>query len=138
MDKRTFGFDSIDAYIAAFPDETQRRLQEMRATIHAAAPDAQEKISYQMPTFYLYGNLVHFAAHKNHIGFYPAASGIQNFQLELSKYVTSKGAVQFPMDKPLPLALIRKIVKFRVAENLRKVQAKKTQPKKTRALRAKK
>lgn len=138
MDKRTFGFDSIDAYIAAFPDETQRRLQEMRATIRAAAPDAQEKISYQMPTFYLYGNLVHFAAHKNHIGFYPAASGIQNFQLELSKYVTSKGAVQFPMDKPLPLALIRKIVKFRVAENLRKVQAKKTQPKKTRALRAKK
>ena len=138
MDKRTFGFDSIDAYIAAFPDETQRRLQEMRATIHAAAPDAQEKISYQMPTFYLYGNLVHFAAHKNHIGFYPAASGIQNFQRELSKYVTSKGAVQFPMDKPLPLALIRKIVKFRVAENLRKVQAKKTQPKKTRALRAKK
>ena len=117
-------FATIDEYIAAFPAETQKFLEEMRAVIKKAAPDAEEKISYQMPTFFLKGNLVHFAMHKNHIGFYPTPSGIQAFADELSGYESSKGAVQFPMDKPLPLKLIGKIVKFRVAENLKKAEAK--------------
>lgn len=113
-------FDSIDDYIATFPEPTQKILQELRAVIHEAAPEAQEKISYQMPTFALNGNLVHFAAWKNHIGFYPAPSGEQAFRAELSAYETSKGSVKFPLDKALPLELIRKIVQFRLAENLRK------------------
>jgi uncharacterized protein YdhG (YjbR/CyaY superfamily) len=113
-------FVSIDEYIATFPPETQKRLEEVRATIKAAAPEAQEKISYQMPTFYLHGNLVHFAAHKNHIGFYPTPSGVQAFEHELSQYETSKGSVQFPFDKPIPLDLLTKIVLFRVSENLKK------------------
>jgi uncharacterized protein YdhG (YjbR/CyaY superfamily) len=117
-------FATIDEYIAAFPAETQKFLEEMRAVIKKAAPDAEEKISYQMPTFFLKGNLVHFAMHKIHIGFYPTPSGIQAFADELSGYESSKGAVQFPMDKPLPLKLIGKIVKFRVAENLKKAEAK--------------
>jgi uncharacterized protein YdhG (YjbR/CyaY superfamily) len=115
---------TIDEYIAAFPEETRKSLEVMRATIKKAAPEAEEKISYQMPTFVLKGNLVHFAAHKNHIGFYPTPSAIQAFESELSKYESSKGAVQFPMEKPLPLKLIGKIVKFRVAENLKKAEAK--------------
>jgi uncharacterized protein YdhG (YjbR/CyaY superfamily) len=118
------GFTSIDEYIATFPEEVQVKLEELRATIKAAAPDAEEKISYQMPTFALKGNLVHFAAHKTHIGFYPTPSGIEAFQRELSVYESSKGAVQFPIDKPLPLELISKIVKFRVAENLKKAEEK--------------
>jgi uncharacterized protein YdhG (YjbR/CyaY superfamily) len=89
----------------------------LRTTIKSAAPGAEEKISYQMPTFALKGNLVHFAAHKKHIGFYPTPSGIQAFKEELSIYETSKGAIRFPIDKPLPLDLISKIVKFRVNEN---------------------
>lgn len=120
MDKKPF--TTIDEYVASFPAETQKLLEEMRATIKKAAPQAEEKISYQMPTFYLKGNLVHFAAHKNHIGFYPAPSGITAFESELSKYASSKGAVQFPMDKPLPLKLVAKIVKFRAAENLKKAE----------------
>lgn len=115
---------NIDEYIVAFPPEVQKLLEAMRATIKKAAPQAEEKISYQMPTFYLKGNLVHFAAHKNHIGFYPAPSGITAFADELAKYESSKGAVQFPMDKPLPLKLVAKIVKFRVAENLKKAERK--------------
>ena len=114
------GFQSIDEYIATFPEDIQAVLQQLRATIHAAAPQATEKISYQMPTFYLKGNLVHFAAFKSHIGFYPAPSGIEAFQQELSAYKSSKGAVQFPIEEPLPLELISRIVKFRVAENLGK------------------
>jgi uncharacterized protein YdhG (YjbR/CyaY superfamily) len=117
-------FTTIDEYIATFPTETQKALKELRSAIKAAAPEAEEKISYQMPTFTLKGNLVHFAAHKSHIGFYPTPSGIQKFESELSKYESSKGAVQFPMDKPLPLKLIAKIVKFRVAENLQKAETK--------------
>ena len=113
-------FQSIDEYIATFPEETQKILLEIRAAIKAAAPNAEEKISYQMPTFFLKGNLVHFAAFKNHIGFYPTPSGIQAFKKELSMYEGAKGSVQFPIDKPLPLELIRKIVKFRVVENLKK------------------
>jgi uncharacterized protein YdhG (YjbR/CyaY superfamily) len=120
MNNPNAGFQSIDEYIAAFPAEVQKRLQEIRSVIKSAAPQATEKISYQMPTFHLNGNLVHFAAFKNHIGFYPVPSGIEAFKRELSKYAQGKGSVQFPLDEPLPLALIRKIVKFRVAENLKK------------------
>ncbi|MFL5562699.1 MAG: iron chaperone [Gemmatimonadaceae bacterium] len=108
---------TIDAYIRACPREVQQKLSELRATIHRAAPDAVEKISYRMPTFFQKKNLVHFAAFKNHIGFYPAASGIASFADELSGYATSKGAVQFPIDEPLPLPLVTRIVKFRVVEN---------------------
>jgi uncharacterized protein YdhG (YjbR/CyaY superfamily) len=124
MENKKTTFTTVDEYIAAFPKETQKILKELRTVIKEAAPDAEEKISYQMPTFYLKGNLVHFAAHKNHIGFYPTPSAIQAFESELSKYESSKGAVQFPMDKSLPLKLIGKIVKFRVAENLKKAEAK--------------
>ncbi len=124
MDSQKAGFTSIDEYIAAFPAKIQTVLQELRATIKVAAPDATEKISYQMPTFALKGNLVHFAAHKNHIGFYPTPSGIEAFREQLAPYESSKGAVQFPIDQPLPLGLISEIVKFRVAENLRKAEIK--------------
>ena len=117
-------FSSIDEYIAAFPEEIQKLLKELRATIKFAASGAEEKISYQMPTFALKGNLVHFAAHKKHIGFYPTPSGIQAFEQELSIYETSKGAIKFPIDKPLPLDLISKIVKFRVNENLKNAEGK--------------
>ena len=136
MEIRKVGFVSIDEYISTFPKETQKILEELRATIKAAAPQAEEKINYQIPTFVLKGNLVHFAAFKNHIGFYPTPSGIQAFKGELSVYESSKGAVQFPIDKPLPLKLIRKIVKFRVAENLKKAEissGQKKQPKRRAA-----
>lgn len=116
---------NIDTYIATFPHEVQAILEKLRQTIRKAAPAATEKISYQMPTFYLNGNLVHFAAYKDHIGFYPAPSGIVAFEAELSEYKTSKGAIQFPIDKPLPLALVKKIVAFRVDENLAKAPPKK-------------
>lgn len=110
----------IDTYVAGFPEPVQVLLRKMRDTIRKAAPGAVEKISYQIPTFALHGNLVHFAAFKNHIGFYPGASGIKAFQQELSAYVFAKGSVQFPLDKPLPVGLISKIVKFRVQENMDK------------------
>lgn len=116
---------NIDEYISACSPDAQEILQKMRATISKTAPDAEEKISYQMPTFYLSGNLVHFAAYNNHIGFYPTPSGISTFQDELEKYKTSKGAIKFPIDEPLPLTLINKIVKFRGKENLAKAVAKK-------------
>lgn len=115
---------TIDAYIAEFPEATQAILQEIRAAIQAAAPAAEEAISYQMPTFKLKGNLVHFAAYKNHIGFYPVPTGIEAFKKELSIYKGGKGSVQFPIDQPMPLELIKKIVDFRVAENLAKAEAK--------------
>ena len=124
MEGNKAGFVSIDEYIAAFPEEIQKILEELRATIKAAAPEAQEKISYQMPAFALKGNLVYFGAYKNHIGFYPTASGIQAFKNELSVYEGAKGTVRFPIDKPLPLDLISRIVKFRVAENLKKAEIK--------------
>lgn len=116
---------TIDAYIATFPASTQALLQQMRSTIAKAAPRAEEAISYGMPTFKLHGNLVHFAGYKNHIGFYPAPSGIDAFADELKKYKTSKGAIQFPIDEKLPLTLVTKIVKFRVKENTEKAAAKK-------------
>lgn len=115
---------NIDEYIATFPEDVQVMLAELRATIQAAAPAAEEKISYQMPTFALNGNLVHFAAFKNHIGLYPAPTGMEAFQEELSVYKTGKGSVQFPIDQPLPLDLIRKIVQYRVAENAQRAAAK--------------
>ena len=124
MEGNKAGFVSIDEYIAAFPEEIQKILEELRATIKAAAPEAQEKISYQMPAFALKGNLVYFGAYKNHIGFYPTSSGIQAFKKELSIYEGAKGTVRFPIDKPLPLDLISRIVKFRVAENLKKAEIK--------------
>ena len=125
MPKAPAVFANIDEYIRQFPPETQLVLNELRQLISEAAPQAQEKISYQMPTFYLKGNLVHFAAYKNHIGFYPAPSGIAAFQKELSTYKGAKGSVQFPLNKPLPLDLIREIVEFRVNENLKNVKGKK-------------
>jgi uncharacterized protein YdhG (YjbR/CyaY superfamily) len=124
MESKKAGFTSIDEYIATFPEETQKKLQEIRATIKTTAPDAEEKISYQMPTFFLKGNLVHFAAFKKHIGFYPAPTGVEKFKKELSVYAGAKGSVQFPLDKPMPHNLISKIVKFRVKENLAKAAAK--------------
>lgn len=117
--------NEIDLYIANFPAKIQTLLEEMRTTIHKAAPEATEAFSYQMPTFKLNGNLVHFAAFKKHIGFYPVPSGLEAFKEELSAYKGGKGSVQFPLDQPLPLALVTKIVKFRVAENLAKTTAKK-------------
>lgn len=111
-------FSAIDAYIATFPKDIQEILEALRATIRAAAPDAEEKISYQIPTFTLKGNLVHFAAFKHHIGFYPTSHVIEVFQDELAPYAGAKGTVRFPIDQPLPMDLISRIVRFRVAENL--------------------
>ncbi|HMJ46941.1 MAG TPA: DUF1801 domain-containing protein [Ferruginibacter sp.] len=111
---------SIDEYIAGFQEQTQKILEQVRATIKKAAPGAEETISYAMPAFRLNGYLVYFAAFKNHIGFYPAPSGSAAFIKELSPYKTGKGSVQFPLDKPMPLHLITKIVQFRVKENLQK------------------
>ncbi|AIQ68107.1 iron chaperone [Paenibacillus graminis] len=117
-------YESIDDYITQAPLEIRKKLEAVRKVIHEAAPEAEEKISYQMPTFFLHGNLVHFAAFKKHIGFYPAPSGIEAFQEELAQYKGAKGSVQFPLDKPLPLDLISRIVKFRAAENREKAAAK--------------
>ena len=111
---------TIDEYIKAFPKDTQIMLEKMRRTIRRAAPEAVEAISYQIPTFKLNGNLVHFAAFKKHIGFYPTSSGIRAFKKQLSPYKGAKGSVQFPKDKPIPYDLVRKITIFRVKENLKK------------------
>lgn len=116
---------NIDEYIAEFPKEIQVLLQQMRVTIQKAAPTAEEAIKYVMPTFTLEGNLVHFAAYKNHIGFYPAPAAIEAFKKELSVYKGAKGSIQFPLNKPLPLSIIAKIVKFRVKQNIEKAKAKK-------------
>jgi uncharacterized protein YdhG (YjbR/CyaY superfamily) len=116
---------NIDEYISAFPADIQELLQLMRKTIQEAAPEAKEAISYAIPTFKLNGNLVHFAAFKNHIGFYPAPMGLEAFKEELEPYLAGKGTAQFPLDQPLPLELITKIVKFRVAKSLENVKVKK-------------
>ena len=108
---------SIDEYMAEFPPETRKVLEELRALIKASAPGATEKISYAIPTFHLNGNLVHFAGYEKHIGFYPGTSGIQAFKEDLKPYKSAKGSVQFPLDQPLPTNLIRRIVEFRVKEN---------------------
>jgi uncharacterized protein YdhG (YjbR/CyaY superfamily) len=109
---------TIDEYIAGFPADVQNHLQQIRETIQDAAPDATEKISYGMPTFYLNGNLIHFAGYKNHIGLYPAPQGIGAFKEELSDYKGAKGSVQFPLNKPIPLDLIARITKYRVEKQL--------------------
>ena len=116
---------TIDEYIAQFPDDIQIILQNIRRIVHDAAPDAQEKIAYQMPTFTLNGNLVHFAAFKNHVGFYPTPSGTEKFKKEIAAYKAAKGSIQFPLSQPIPYELITKIVKFRVQENLTKAKKKK-------------
>ena len=115
---------TIDEYVAGFPQDVGVILEQIRMTIRDAAPEAEETIKYQMPTFTLNGNLVHFAAFKKHIGFYPVPTGIEKFRDELSVYEMGKGSVQFPLDKPIPFDLIGRIVEFRVKENLEKAQAK--------------
>ena len=121
--------ENIPEYIAGFPEDVQKLLEQVRNTIKKAAPAATEKISYAMPTYFLEGNLVHFAAYKNHIGFYPAPSGLEAFEKDIAKYKHSKGAVQFPIDNPIPLALISRIVKYRVKINLEKATQKKAKKK---------
>lgn len=111
-------FENIDDYIVTFPENVREILEKMRKVIKDAAPEAQEAISYGMPTFKLNGNLVHFAAYKKHIGFYPTSSGIAAFKDEISQYKYAKGSVQFPLDKSIPYDLVRKIVVFRVKENM--------------------
>lgn len=110
----------IDTYIAAFPENIQALLQEIRTTIRKAAPEATEAIKYAIPTFILNGNLVHFAAFKNHIGFYPTPTGIDTFEKDLSAYKQGKGSVQFPLDQPMPLDLITRIVEYRVQQHKKK------------------
>jgi len=114
----------IDEYIASFPKDIQEILEKIRITIRKAAPDAEETIKYQLPTFTLKGNLVHFGAFKKHIGFYPTPTGTEEFKNELSVYEGARGSVQFPLDKPIPFDLISKIVEFRVKENLERAEAK--------------
>lgn len=113
-------FESIDDYIEAFPNDIQIILNEIRKTVREAAPEAIESINYGIPTFKLAGNLVHFAAYKNHIGFYPAPSGMKEFKKEVATYKTGKGTMQFPLDKPIPYELISAMVQFRVEENKEK------------------
>lgn len=114
----TTKYKDIDDYIAAFPEDTQKILEQIRTTIKEAAPDAEESIKYAMPTFMLKGNLLYFAAYKNHIGFYAAPTTNEAFKDEIAVYKTGKGSIQFPIDQPMPLNLIIKIVKFRVIQQL--------------------
>jgi uncharacterized protein YdhG (YjbR/CyaY superfamily) len=116
---------TIDSYIESCDEPIRPILHTIRETIKQAAPGATEAIKYAMPTFVLNGNLVHFAAHKNHIGFYPAPSALIAFNNEIEEYKSSKGAVQFPLNKPIPYELIEKMVHFRVSENLAKTRKKK-------------
>ena len=113
-------FKDADSYIAMFPGSTQKKLQQLRSIIKKAAPKAEEVISYNMPAYKLNGILVYFAGYANHVGFYPTASGMEAFKQEFSGYKNSKGAVQFPIDRPLPLALITKVVKFRISQTQEK------------------
>ena len=113
-------YSTIDDYIRSFPGHIQQKLEDMRGAIRELAPGAEEKISYRMPAFYLNGVLVYFAAFSKHIGFYPTSGGIAAFKSELAKYKHAKGSVQFPIDEPLPMGLIKKIVQFRIEENIKK------------------
>src|SRR5262245_57826363 len=117
----------IDEYIAGFPADVQPLLQKVRATIRKAAPKAEEAIKYQIPTFVLNGNLIHFGGYKNHIGLYPGSKPVEEFKDELSRYEVSKGTVRFPLDKPIPYGLIAKITKFCVKRNEEKFSRKKAQ-----------
>jgi uncharacterized protein YdhG (YjbR/CyaY superfamily) len=121
MDRKQ-GASTIDEYIQMFPKEIQEKLESIRRLIQELAPEAQEKINYRMPTFYLNGNLVHFAAFEKHIGFYPTPSGISAFRKELSKYKNAKGSVQFPLDEEIPFELIKRIVLYRLEENRKKAK----------------
>ena len=138
MQEKKNCYQTVDEYIDLFPEEVQQKLQGLRNVIRNALPEeAQETISWQMPTFVYHGNLVHFAAHKKHIGFYPGANGMELFREQLADYVTSKGAVQFPFEKQIPYEIIEEIVKFRVLENrnleelrlVKKVEKKKVEKK---------
>lgn len=111
---------TIDDFIASYPKQAQEILQQIRQTIHRVVPEAKEKISYGIPTFYLAGNLVHFSAYKHHIGFYPGSDAIKAFKDDLKPYKTSKGTIQFPLDQPIPYDLIKKITKYRVGQQLSK------------------
>lgn len=124
MESQKSGFQTIDAYFASFPPDDRKLLETLRATIHAAAPDAVEKMSYQMPAFGRHGILVYFAGTKHHIGFYPTFGAITAFQAELAPYECSRGTVRFPKDRPLPLDLITRMVEFRVAEDDERAAAK--------------
>jgi uncharacterized protein YdhG (YjbR/CyaY superfamily) len=128
MDATRKQFKTIDEYIDTFPEDVRGILNELRQTIKETAPEARETISYQMPTFTLNGNLVHFAAFKNHIGFYPTPTGVEAFKEDLSRYKGAKGSVQFPIDQPLPPSLIRRIVEYRVQENLMKKTKRRKEP----------
>lgn len=115
-------YNNVDEYIAASPENVRVKLNTMRSTIKQVVPEAGEKISYGIPTYTLNGNLVHFGGFKDHIGFFPTGSGVAAFKKELGPYAVSKGTIRFPLDKPLPLPLIRKIVKYRVKQNLDKTK----------------
>jgi uncharacterized protein YdhG (YjbR/CyaY superfamily) len=130
MEGNKITFETIDQYVANYPPEIQDILEKIRGVIQQAAPEATEKIGYQMPTFVLHGNLVHFAAYKNHIGLYPTPSGIEAFKQQLSPYKGAKGSIRFPLDEPIPYELIGEIVKYRVAENIEKAANKKAKKKK--------
>jgi uncharacterized protein YdhG (YjbR/CyaY superfamily) len=125
VDNKIQALRTIDEYIMGFPPDIQQKLQEIRAVIRETAPEATEKISYQMPTFYLKGNLVHFAAFNDHLSLFPAPSGVEKFMAELGDYKTSKGTIQFPIDQPVPLDLVKRITAFRVEENRNKATSKK-------------
>ena len=130
MEKAILVTETVDQYIAAFPADVKKRMQQLRKTIKAAAPKAEEVISYQMPGYKYLGMLVYFAAYKNHIGFYPGAGGVLEFYKELSSFKHAKGSVQFPHDRPIPFETISKIVKFRVKQNEEKFSLKKSNGKK--------
>ena len=130
MEKAKVVPETVDQYIAAFPADVKKRMQQLRKTIKAAAPKADEVISYQMPGYKYHGVLVYFAAYKNHIGFYPGAGGILEFYKKLSSFKSAKGSVQFPNDRPIPYDVISKIVKFRVKQNEEKLSLKKSNGKK--------
>jgi uncharacterized protein YdhG (YjbR/CyaY superfamily) len=126
MEKTKVVPETVDQYIAAFPADVKKRMQQLRKTIKAGAPNADELISYQMPGYKYFGMLVYFAAYKNHIGFYPGAGGLLEFYKELSSFKSAKGSVQFPHDRPIPYDMISKIVKFRVKQNEEKFSLKKS------------
>ncbi|BCJ94654.1 hypothetical protein acsn021_22230 [Anaerocolumna cellulosilytica] len=130
MEENKITVKSIDEYIGQFPDDLQKKLMELKKVIQLAVPEATEKISYGMPTFYLYGNLVHFAAHQKHIGFYPGSSGIEAFMDRFEGYKVSKGTVQFPIDNPFPYDLITEIVRYRAIQNVAWAKEKKSKRKK--------
>ena len=114
----------VDSYISEYPPTVQKMLKQLRAAIRKAAPKAEESISYMMPAYKLNGPLVYFGAYEKHIGFYPTGAGVAAFQKEIASYKSSKGAIQFPLDQPLPLALVEKIVKYRVKQNQLKAEKK--------------